>query len=307
MSLTREEFDSLWLQGPDAVFAQLELILSRLTQLEEQVAKNSGNSSKPPSSDGLSKKPLEPMTTSLRKKSGKKVGGQPRHAGSATLEQVAEPDQIVAHHPDVLPFLPDRFIGFACGGGRFCRRQVFEMPEPKIVVTEHQAVCVTCPGCGKACRASFPEAVTQPVQYGPHLLGFATYLHAVHLLPFARCAQVVQEVTGAPFCVGSLAHALDTAHQALEPFEATVKAALSQVAVQHVDETGSRVSGQVALVPCALYTSDDAPVPARKAWRHCHRRPCGLLRARWSATSGPPMSNCRSANMSSAGRTCCGS
>lgn len=242
--LTRDDFHILFLQGEEAVFALFEQFQARLTALEEQVAKNSGNSSKPPSSDGLSKKPLAPMTTSLRKKSGKRVGGQTGHVGS-TLEQVAEPDTIVLHRPTCCPDCQTDLSSVPVTPNTVCRRQVFEMPEPKVVVTEHQAACVTCPGCGKPCRGSFPAGVAQPVQYGPNLLGFATYLHAVHLLPFARCAAVVREVTSAPFSAGSLARALEVAHQALESFEVSVKAALSHTPIQHVDETGSRVAGKL--------------------------------------------------------------
>ena len=82
-------------QGEDAVvalvFAAFGKLADRIQQLEDQVAKNSNNSSKPPSSDGLAKKPK-----SLRHKSGKKSGGQPGHPGS-TLKAVAHPDHIEIH------------------------------------------------------------------------------------------------------------------------------------------------------------------------------------------------------------------
>ena len=50
---------------------------ARIAELEEQLHKNSHNSSKPPSSDGYEK----PAPKSLRKKSGKKAGGQKGHKG----------------------------------------------------------------------------------------------------------------------------------------------------------------------------------------------------------------------------------
>jgi transposase len=239
--LTRADIHAIYLQGEDAVVSLIEQFQERLTCVEEQLATNSSNSSKPPSSDGLSKKPLERMTMSLRKKSGKKVGGQPGNSGK-TLEQVAEPDQIVVHRPDSCPDCQTALSPLPSAG--YCRRQVFEMPIPKIVVTEHRAVSVTCPGCGKSCRAGFPQNVTQPVQYGPNLLGFATFLHGVHLMPFARCAEVMQGLTGASFSPSSLFQALKAAHKVLEPFESSVKAALAQVPLKHVDETGTRVAGK---------------------------------------------------------------
>lgn len=76
--LTHEEKDILILT-----------LLARLDALESKVQKNSQNSSKPPSSDGLAKK-----TRSLRESSGKPPGGQVGHKGT-TLKQVAQPTQTV--------------------------------------------------------------------------------------------------------------------------------------------------------------------------------------------------------------------
>jgi transposase len=268
LPLTREMFDVIYAQGQDALFSFVSDLHARVVALEEQAAKNSSNSSKPPSSDGLSKKPLEPMTASLRKKTGKKVGGQPGHAGT-TLTQVDQPDEVVVHRLDICPTCQaDLATALPVSQSR---RQVFEMPDPRVVVTEHQAVTLTCPACGKGCAASFPFGVEQPVQYGPNLLGFATYLHGVHLVPFARCAQIVQDITSAPFSPGSLARALQAAYTKLQPFEEAVQTVLAKVPVKHVDETGSRVSGKLNWfhVRCTKTLS----------WLFCHEKRGGTVAA----------------------------
>ena len=64
---------------------------ARIQALEDQLAKTSRNSGKPPSSDGLKKKPK-----SLREKGQRKSGGQIGHQGE-TLKMVAEPDHIKVH------------------------------------------------------------------------------------------------------------------------------------------------------------------------------------------------------------------
>ncbi len=216
MPLTESQARALYQMGEEAVVAFLLDLYRRVQYLEEQVAKHSGNSSKPPSSDGLSKPTLHPMPQSLWKKSGKKPGGQKGQRGK-TLQQSDFLDVVVAHHPTTCSHCQSALA--TASPLSYQRRQVFEMPEPKIVVTEHRAFLVACPCCGKQTQASFPTQVTAPMQYGPNLLGFATYLHSVHLLPYARCAQIVQDVTKTPFSAGSLARALTTAAQRLASFE----------------------------------------------------------------------------------------
>lgn len=249
MSLTEAEARALYRAGEEAVVAFLLDISRRLQALEEQASRNSGNSSKPPSSDGLSKpalKPMPPMPQSLRKKGGKKPGAQMGHEGK-TLEQIATPDTVVIHRPVTCRHcqarLLDSSLPVTCS-----RRQIFEMPEPSVFVTEHRAATLVCSCCGHETSAAFPEGIEHPVQYGPNLLGFAVYLHSTHLVPYARCAQIVQDVTGAPFSTGTLNRALRVAYDRLAPFEHSLKEVLADASltpVKHVDETGGRVAGKL--------------------------------------------------------------
>jgi transposase len=82
---------------------QIELLQERVKQLEDQMAKNSQNSSKPASSDGLKKKPAP---KSLREKGKRKTGGQKGHK-SETLKMVSEPDHVKVH-PVTSRFKPCR-------------------------------------------------------------------------------------------------------------------------------------------------------------------------------------------------------
>src|SRR5215469_142443 len=76
-----------------ALREQMQALVARVQEWEGRLAKDSRNSSKPPSSDGLARKPK-----SLRKKSERKPGGQVGHRGSH-LRLVAQPDEVVAHRP----------------------------------------------------------------------------------------------------------------------------------------------------------------------------------------------------------------
>jgi len=70
------------------------------------------------------------------------------------------------------------------------RRQVIEIPEPRPVVTEHQAVQKTCPVCQTVTAGEFPPEVTQPVQYGPRAKAAAVYLQTYQLLLRADSASL---------------------------------------------------------------------------------------------------------------------
>jgi transposase len=86
------------LSQPDALIEALSVELGvarvRIAELEARLGQSSKNSSKPPSSDGLAK----PAPKSLRKRNGRKPGGQDGHPGS-TLAPVAVPDEVIAHEP----------------------------------------------------------------------------------------------------------------------------------------------------------------------------------------------------------------
>src|SRR2546421_11310759 len=127
---------------------QVEQVGTRLQELEGRVAKDSHNSSKPPSTDGYAKK-----TRSLRKSSGKKPGGQEGHAGS-TRPLVEMPDEIIVVRPQKCAHCQASLQELPAEG--YERRQRVDLPEIKAQVTEYQALEVRCPGCQHVTRGTFP-------------------------------------------------------------------------------------------------------------------------------------------------------
>jgi transposase len=209
-----------------------------IQSLRDQLAKNSRNSGRPPSSDGLKK----PRTRSLRKKSGRRSGGQKGHKGR-TLKRVDQPDHIRIHEVLSCPHCATDLRSV-----KPCeqeRRQVFDIPPVQVEVTEHQAEVKVCPECGEQVKGAFPAEVTQPVQYGPRLQAQASYLNTYQLIPWARTCELLGDFYGhtpaEAIVLASNATVVDHIESSLD----TIKKQLIAADVAHFDESGLRVEGQL--------------------------------------------------------------
>lgn len=216
---------------------------ARLKELEARAAANSRNSHRPPSSDGLDKPPPEPK--SLRTKTGRRPGGQPGHPGQ-TLQPVARPDHIQVHRLDRCScgLCPGRSLrGEPVLGHE--KRQVFELPQKPLEVTEHQAEIKRCPVSGALVTAEFPAQVTAPAQYGPRFRAQMVYFQTEHFLPYTRLTRICQDLYGQPLSEATVVAAQQRTYQNLATFEEALAEQLLLAPVLHADETGLRVAGRL--------------------------------------------------------------
>lgn len=207
---------------------------ARIDELEAQLAKNSKNSSKPPSSDGL-KKPQQ--TKSSRKPSGKKTGGQPGHKG-ASLSQVENPDQIVIH-----PVTSCNGCGRSLASTKIDgleKRQVFDLPPLNLIVTEHRAEQKSCL-CGCVTTGTFPPEATAPVQYGPWVQALVVYLSTYQFIPYGRLKEFFSELFGVKMSPATMKRIMIVAVAKTAPTVEKIKNSIINSALAHFDETGMRV------------------------------------------------------------------
>lgn len=234
-ALSGEAFDAL----PESIRFYIRYLESRVQQLEvriheleDRLSKDSSNSSKPPSSDGLKRKPK-----SLRKQSGKKPGGQQGHTGKG-LAQVSNPDVIVTYVPSYCNGCGSDLSDVTSTTAE--QRQIFDIPQPKINVTEHRVEEKQCPCCGKQTRASFPENIKGPVQYGDRIRALIAYFSHQHFIPVNRVCEIFEDIFEVSISPGTCANVDEQLFANLEVFEAGLKTYLLAAKVLHFDETGVR-------------------------------------------------------------------
>lgn len=214
---------------------QVEILAARVKELEAQLQQNSKNSNRPPSSDGYTKKPALPRSK------GKKQGGQPNHKGK-TLDMVATPDYQLKYGPK----------GCSCGRSLedvekqiIERRQVFDLPQPKLEVIEHQLESCICPDCQRINVGVFPAEVTSRVQYGSNVRALAVLMNTAYKLPFAKIRQFFGDVFGYELNESTQLTAQQRYYDLLEQSEEKIQESLLNSPVNHFDETGMRVTGKL--------------------------------------------------------------
>ncbi len=221
-----------------ALEAEVERLKAENADLRRRLEQNSQNSHKPPSSDGYRKKSVQP---GLPKGEKQAPGGKPGHKGK-TLRQVERADKVQVHLP-------------ACcsGCGRTVsaeekhtvvgKRQVFDLPEPKLEVTEHRLGQIEC--CGQAQTGQYPAYVTASVQYGPGVRALVTKYSVDHKMPLEQICGLFSDLYGYNLNSETIESTLEQGYRLTASQEADVIAELKRAVAVNFDETGLRVAGKL--------------------------------------------------------------
>lgn len=208
---------------------------AEITELRSRLNQNSHNSHKPPSTDGLSKKPALP------KGPAKKSGGQYGHPGK-TLMMVERPDHVLVHHAPQCPCCQRVFTPSDVRWVKH-KRQVFDLPAPAMEVTEHQLGAVIC--CGRQHEGVFPAEVARPVQYGSRIKALGVLLNTDYKLPFEKIEQLLGDLYGCTFNESTAISANRACYDRLQGVETAIKSNVTDSQSANFDETGMRVAGKL--------------------------------------------------------------
>jgi transposase len=216
----------------------------RNAELEALVAKDSHNSSRPPSSDP----PWAKRTRSLRRPSGRRPGGQAGHHGE-TLRLSERPDCVIEHRPRECrgchaPLTSAQVV-------RHRRQQVWEVVPAKLRVMEHRLAVLRCRACGRTTQGDFAGSVRSGVQYGPGVKARVLYFQQYQLLPYQRTSEAMRDLFGCRLSPGTVANIVRECAAGLVETELKIKQKLRRSAVIHADETGLRVAKRLGYVHVA--------------------------------------------------------
>lgn len=219
-----------------------------IRELKEQLNKNSKNSSKPPSSDGL-KKPAVNKNKSLRESSGKKQGAQEGHDG-VHLSVISEPDHIKDHmHSDcgVCPYRA-KCLSKACI--KETRHEIDAVVN--VDVTAHNLIEVReCPLHGGVKTGAFPENIKATVQYGKNLQAMVVAFNTVGAVSINRTHEILSSVFNIPLATGTIKNMVTRCAESLKDTYERIRLKMIMLGLIHCDETGSRVDGKTCWVHVA--------------------------------------------------------
>jgi len=223
-------------------------LTERIKELTEMLGKNSRNSSKPPSSDGLNK----PAPKSLREPSGKRPGGQKGHPGT-TLTMSAEPDEVIVHMPSACSGCPRHDLCKSYGCVNETRQVIDAVVEVR--VTAHQSVVIeNCPLHGGKRTAEFPDEIKAPVQYGENLQALVIALNTIGAVSVNRTHEILSSVFSIPLSTGVISNMVSRCANSLTATVEMIRKKMIASPIGNFDETGTRVDGKTMWVHNASNT-----------------------------------------------------
>jgi hypothetical protein len=243
----RAEAEAVYDAGREAVVEvllamdrRIQQLEARVEKLERELAKNSRNSSLPPSSDP----PGASRPQRGKDRSGRARGAQPGHEGHGReLLPACAVDEVVEHWPERCECGHVFAAGELFGVGEPVRHQIEELSAISARVIEHRCPRVRCPGCGERTRARLPSDVAGSA-FGPRFQAAVAVLSVRNRVSRRDVVELGEELFGVRLCTGTVEAILQRAGQALADPYLELGERLRASESLNMDETGWRTAGQ---------------------------------------------------------------
>lgn len=211
----------------------------RLSRYEDpEPPRNSGNSSVPPSKEGIGDE-VKRRTRSLRGKSGRKPGGQPGHEGSTRLLS-DKPDEVEDIQPNYCRECGRDLSGIE-GEVEYSEECIGFRITPVIRRIRYMRKTCRC-GC---CNSMGPDKRRNPVYISPEVRALAVYLNVAMCMPYNRIKTFLKDVFGIGLSEGSIRNFLDGAGDKAEKICGRISDELVKSPVAGADESGFYVNGRL--------------------------------------------------------------
>jgi transposase len=210
-------------------------LIIEIQNLKDKNNINSDNSSLPPSKD-LYKKLKQ------RKKSDRKIGGQPGHKGSY------RPLLAEAEVSNVVKCMPEKFC--QCGGEIKLRRrknpvrhQVFEMPKVEPIVTEYKQYRGECACCRTRFIGNLPEGVSKSI-LGPRAMAFIVQGSALYHLSKSQIKMMLKDSLGIEVCDATISNVEKKVSGYFDKMYEELSLKVKKAGHLYIDETGHKRCGK---------------------------------------------------------------
>jgi transposase len=213
--------------------AQVQTLMRQVADLTERLARNSGNSNLPPSSDPPG---IRGQRAGRGGKGKRRRGGQPGHRGSRrTLLPADRVDDVVNFYPqqcehcsEPLPETPDPNAR---------RYQYTELPAFEPHTTEYRRHCVGCPRCGGTTLAPYDTRTIPQSPFGPRLLAAIGLVTGVYNLSRRKAVSLMSDLLGVSISLGAVSEAEERVSEAVVPLVEQACARVMAADVKHTDGT----------------------------------------------------------------------
>jgi transposase len=224
--------------------AKLVALTEQVAKLTELLGRNSKNSHLPPSSDGPGSSASGGTTGHLRRKSGRKRGGQKGHRGSH--RELLPPERV----DTLVDLFPEVCLGCACQLPQVvdvaaCRYQQLELREHRPHVTEWRRHEVNCKRCGSSTRAAYDGAKIPCSAFGPCLTAVVAMLTGAYHLSRRKTQKLLLELFGISLSLGAISAMEQRASEALKSAHQEALLEVQYAGIKHTDATSWTRGGKL--------------------------------------------------------------